>query len=198
MRSGSAVWGAAFFFTASYLYFRRTANVFSALPLFAGAATLPFFFPHNLGVPISTLFAGVIAGLLYVAQGVKDLFLIRRETLLEAGAYVIAYIALLLFFMQAMSSAFLVVWLYAVMCLWLSFFAIARDGRVALLSVTLFGELIWIISWLPIGFLNSASLCFAVMLFMGDAVRESRISGRNIAILGALIVLIFITSHWRF
>lgn len=197
LRSGSPVWGAAFVLFANFLYFRRTANVLHALPLFTGAVLTPFFFPHNLGVFITTLFAALIAGLLYVAFGVKDLALIHRESLLEVGGYALSYIALLLFFMQVMAGGFLLVWLYAVFCIWLSFLLIARDYRVALLFATLMGELIWIISWLPIGFLNSASLCFAVLLFMGDATQEKKISPRNTIILGAIIILIFITSHFR-
>lgn len=198
MRSGSPVWGAAFFVIACFLYFRRTANMLAALPLFTGAVITPFFFPYNLGAPAATLFVACIAVLLYVAYGVKDLALIHRESLLEAGGYALSYVAFLLFFMQAMTGAFLPVWLFAVFCVWLSFLLIVRDYRVALLFATLFGQLIWIVSWLPIGFLNSASLCFAILLFAGDAARENRISAKNTAILGALIVLIFATSHWRF
>lgn len=169
----------------------------SALPLFVGAVFAPLFFPHNLGVPISTLFSAIIAGLFYVALGVKDLTLIHREKLLEVVAYVLLYIALLLFFMQALSGIFFFIWLYAVICAWLSFLLIADDYRAALLFATLMGELIWIVSWLPIGFLNSASICFALTLFAGDAVRENRISAKNTVVLGALITLIFVTSYWR-
>lgn len=169
----------------------------SALPLFIGVVFAPLFFPHNLGVSAATLFSGVIAGLFYVALGVKDLTLIHREKLLEAAAYVLLYVALLLFFMQAASGMFFFVWLYAALCAFLSFLLLADDYRAALLFATLSGELIWAVSWLPIGFLNSASLCFAITLFAGDAVRENRISVKNTAIAGALIGLIFATSYWR-
>jgi hypothetical protein len=169
----------------------------SALPLFTGAVLTPFIFPHNLTTPLSTLFSLIIAGLLYVALGVKDLILIHRETLLEASAYVLSYVAFLLFFMQATSGVFFVAWLYAVFSVFLAFYLLARDYRVALLFATLFGELIWIVSWLPIGFVNAASVCFASTLFMGDVARENRISAKNSLILGGLITLILSTSYWR-
>jgi len=169
----------------------------SALPLFAGAVSAPFFFPHGLGAGAAILFSVVIAVLFGSALGVKNLILIHRDAVLEAGVYALAYVALLLFFMQALSGVFALIWLYAVVCIWLSSYLLIRDYRIALVLALLMGELIWIVSWLPIGFLNSASLCFTVMLFAGDAVREKRISPRNTAILAALIVLIFATSHWR-
>ncbi|MDO8582620.1 MAG: hypothetical protein Q7R63_01370 [bacterium] len=170
----------------------------SALPLFVGAVSAPFFFPHGLGAGAAMLFSAVVAMLFGGALGVKNLILIHREAVLEVSAYALAYVALLLFFMQTLSGAFALIWLYAVVCIWLSSCLLARDYRIALVLTTLMAELIWIVSWLPIGFLNSASVCFAVMLFAGDAVREKRISARNTAILAALIALIFITSHWRF
>ncbi len=197
LRSGSLLWGAVFALGASFLYFRQTANMLSALPLFMGTLILPFFFPHNLGTGITTLFSAAVAGLFGVALGVKNLVLIHRAAFLEAGAYVLAYAALLLFFMQAVSGAFLSVWLFTVFAVWLSFCSLLSDYRPALAFATLMGGLIWAVSWLPIGFLNSASLCFAVTLFSGDAMRENRISGRNTAVLSALIVLILMTSHWR-
>ncbi len=197
LRTGSPMWGAIFFFVASFLYFRRTANMLVALPLFTGAVISPLVFPHNLTTPLSTLFSLIIAGLLYVALGVKDLILIHRDALLEASAYVLSYVALLLFFMQASAGVFFVAWLYAVLALFLVFYLLTKDHRMATLFATLFGELIWIISWLPIGFLNSASLCFAFVLFAGDAVRENRISIKNTAILMSLGILIFTTSNFR-
>lgn len=169
----------------------------SALPLFAGAVSAPFFFPHGLGAGAVTLFSAVIAMLFGGALGVKNLVLIHREAVLEVSAYALAYVALLLFFMQTLSGVFVLMWLYAVCTLWLSSYLLARDYRIALVFAMIMGELIWIVSWLPIGFLNSASLCFAITLFAGDAVRENRLSGRNAAILTALIFLIFATSHWR-
>jgi hypothetical protein len=168
-----------------------------ALPLFTGAIVSPFLFPHNLTTPLSTLFSLVIASLLYVALGVKDLILIHREVLLEASAYALSYVAFLLFFMQAVSSMFFTAWLYAVLSIFLAFYLLTKDHRTATLFATLFGELIWIVSWLPIGFVNSASLCFAITLFAGDAVRESRISVKNTAILVSLSILIFTTSSFR-
>jgi hypothetical protein len=180
------------------LYFRETANMLSALPIFAGAVSAPFFFPHGLGSYAAVLFSVVIAVLFGSALGVKNLLLIHRDAVLEAGAYALAYVALLLFFMQAPSSAFFPLWLFAICALWLAAYVLTLDYRPALIFATLMGELVWAVSWLPIGFLNAASLCFAVILFTGDAVRENRISAKNTAILGALIALIFSTSHWRF
>lgn len=162
-----------------------------------GAVFAPLFFPHNLGLPASTLFSAIIACFFYIALGVKDLMLIHREELLEAGAYALLYVAFLLFFMQVLSGMFFFAWLYAAFCAWLSFLLIADDYRIAFLFAVLAGELLWIVSWLPIGFLNSASLCFACALFAGDAVHENRISPKNTAILGALIALILATSRFR-
>lgn len=196
VRSGSLVWGVVFVLGASFLYFRETANMLSALPLFAGSIITPFFFPHNLGTGIATLFAAVVAVLFGVALGAKNLVLIHREELLEASSYALSYAALLLFFMQAL-SLFFPAWLFAVYVLCLAFYALFADYRPALFCALVVGELMWIVSWLPIGFLNAASLCFAVTLFIGDAVRENRIRVRNSAIIIALIVLIVVTSHWR-
>ena len=169
----------------------------SALPLFTGAVIAPFFFPHNLTTPVSTLFSVIIAGLLYIALGVKDLILIRREALLEIGAYALLYSVLLLFFMQALSPVFLGVWLFAVFCTWLSFSLLAGDYRIALLFATLFGEIIWVVSWLPVGFLSATNMCFVFGLFAGDTVRKNRISMKNSAILGALFIFIAATAYWR-
>jgi len=196
LRSGSLWWGGLFAVSAVFLYFKETANMLSALPLFIGSVTLPFFFPHNLGTGITTLFALIFAVLFGVALGVKSLILIHRETLLEAGGYTLAYIALLLFFMQTLSSFFLL-WIVLVVMLGLSFYTLLLDYRYAAFLTLIMSELAWIVAWLPIGFLNATSVCFALVLFLGDMMRENRISGRNALILGALVVLIFATSYWR-
>lgn len=196
LRSGSLAWGAVFAFSSAFLYFRETTGMFSAMPLFAGSVLLPFFFPHNLGTGITTLFAGIFAGMFSVALGVKNLVLIHRKRLLEASAYVLAYVSLLVFFMQAPLGVFLPLWLFTVFVLGLSLYALLGDYRYAFFFALLMGELAWIVSWLPIGFLNATSLSFAVTLFTGESVREKNISNKNYAFLGALIFLILITSRW--
>ena len=196
LRSGSLWWGGVFASVAAFLYFRQTANMLSALPIFVGAVLLPFFFPHGLGTGLASLFSVFVALLFGVALGVKNLVLIHRDELLGVGAYVMSYAALILFFMQAM-SLFLPLWFFAVCIAWLSLYSLLSDYRLALTLALLVGELIWIVSWLPIGFLNAGGLCFAVMLFASEAMRENRLRGQNMALLGALAVVIFMVSRWR-
>lgn len=197
LRSGSLWWGALFAIGAAFLYFRETANMLSALPLFAGTVVLPFAFPHNLGTGVTTLFSAVIAVLFGAALGIKNLVLIHRDELREAAAYALSYFALLVFFMQASSPAFLAVWLFAMGMLWLSFSALAASCRYGLLLALLLGEIMLAVAWLPMGFLNATSLCFVAVLFTGDAIRENRISIRKGLVLALLGVFILATSHWR-
>ena len=170
--------------------------MFSALPLFLSVVITPFFFPHALGTFITTGFSVVLALLFGIALGVKNLILIHRAALLHAGAYVIIYITLLLFFIQAGSAAFLPLWLFTIFIFWLAFYSLLSDYRLALVPTVLLGELVWIASWLPIGFLNLTGICFVIALCMSIMVREDRVSNKNMALALAPIILIFVTSYW--
>ena len=190
------MWGAGFILIASFLYFRPISNMFSALPLFLGAMLVPFFVPHGLGTLITTVFSVIVSLLFGTALGVKNLILIHRAVLLETAAYVLSYITFLLFFMQAGLGVFFPLWIITIFILWLAFCLLIFDYRLALALAGLFGELIWVVSWLPIGFLSSTNICFLIILCAGDAVRKNKISGKNVVIVLALGIVILSMSYW--
>lgn len=142
------------------------------------------------------IFSAALSVLFFAALGIKNLVLTNREAWREGSAYFFSYIVLLLFFIQAVSSQFWFIWLWAVFSIFLALCFLMRDYRRALPCTAFMGELIWIASWLPIGFLSIANLCFAILLFMGDAVLENRLRARNIAIFIALLIIVSVFSYW--
>ncbi len=196
MRSGSLWWGGAYLLTASFLYFRPIFNASSNFPLFIGIVSTPFFFPSGLGITAAILFSALCAILFFAALGSKNLVLTHRAAWREAGAYALSYVVLLLFFMQAINGPFLLLWVWAVSVLWLMLCLTMPRPRLAFVCIVLIGELIWIVSWLPIGFLSMANLCFAVLLFIGDSAVKNRVTIRTTALFSAFIALVFLSSYW--
>ena len=195
MRSGSLWWGVAYVLVAFFLYMRPIFNSSAVLPLFFGVLVMPFFFPPNLGIIAAGLFSIALTFLFFATLGIKNLILINRAAWREGSAYFFSYIVFLLFFMQAVSAHFWIIWLWAALSVFLALCLLMRDYRRALPCTAFMGELIWVASWLPIGFLGLANLCFAFLLFMGDAMAENRISIRKMVIFIVLIFVIFASSY---
>jgi hypothetical protein len=195
LRFGSFFWGALFVGSALFLYFRPAVNISAGLPLLLGGILLPFFVPNNLGITVAVLSAAFSAALIAIAVGVKNLILINRDMLREAGVYVMAYCAFTLFFMQAVGN-FFIPWVYALIMALAAFGVITQKWPLVFAFGVVIGELLWIVSWLPIGFLASANMCFAVVLFTADAVREGRLNARKSAAVAALLVFILLSSRW--
>lgn len=188
-------WGAVYALIALFLYMTPYHNATSALPLFLGILVMPFFFPAGLGSVAAGIFSVALAFLFFAALGVKNLVLTNREAWREGSAYLFSYIVFLLFFMQTVSAAFWLMWLWAIVSIFLALHLLLRDYPRALICTAFMGEFIWVASWLPIGFLSNANLCFALVLFTGDAITKNRISIRKIAILFVLIGIIFMSSY---
>ena len=195
MRSGSLWWGVAYVLVAFFLYMRPIFNSSAVLPLFFGVLVMPFFFPLNLGIIVAGLFSIALTFLFFAVLGIKNLILTNRKAWREGSAYLFSYILFLLFFMQTISGTFWLIWLWAVVSIFLALCLIMRDYRWALPCTALIGELLWVTAWLPMGFIGSANLCFALFFLITGAVMENRISMKKIGILTAFILIVFVSSR---
>ena len=152
--------------------------------------------------------------LFYLILGLKNLIFIERRYWRLILSFSLFYLVFLNFFLIDQSSWFGLKWLGFLLLVWLLIrdchtlvIARSRATKQSLVSsavlTLLAGEVMWIISWLPIGFLNSANLAVLFMLLLFDltvnhfwgTLRKKLILRDFLLFLGLLIVILG-TSKW--
>lgn len=196
MRQGGWFAGIIYVGAAGLLYVRPLFNASAYLSLFIGTVLLSLTAVFA-GVAYPFVFAVIFAGVFAVIFGAKNLILTHRTAWVRASAYLVSYLCLLLFFMQGMGGVFWFSWVVLMLLLGL-FWQAAIPDRVLLAPALLaVGELAWVVSWLPIGFLSSANLVLLTMLFVDDGCIDGRIRWRHLCIFTGLIGVVLLSSYWK-
>lgn len=186
-------------------------------PLFYHSFTLLRLFCVFLIIVITTsvswLSAVVFGFLFFVILGLKNLIFIRRRYWRLLLVFSLFYLVFLNFFLINQSSFFALKWLGTVFLLVLLMQDLIRALITPVtanmivagwLSAFLLGQAVWIISWLPIGFLNSANLAVIMALLLVDlnvnyfwgTLRRGLIV-KDLALFLVLFLIILGTSQWK-
>ncbi len=188
--------GVFFIGGAVFLYATPLFNASSVFSLFIAEIIISFAL-----LPVAPAFRAAVIVLLGVAfaitVGLKNLVLTHREEWVCGLCCALSYTIIFIFFLWHGNGPFWFVWLVAMSALGLIWSVMIRDGHVVGLALVLFGEMIWVVSWLPIGFFASANMVFLAMLFMGDIILKKKITGKDMALFAVFIVIILVSSYWK-
>lgn len=196
MHQGGWFAGIIYVGAAGLLYFTPLFNVSAYFPFFVGTVLLSLaaaFARAAHPLILAFLFAGVFA----VIFGAQNFILTQRVSWMRASAYLLSYLCLLLFFMQGMAGVFWFSWIALMILLGLFWQAVIPDRVLLAPALVVVGELAWVVSWLPIGFLSSANLVLLTMLFVGDGCSEGRIRWKHLFIFAGLIAVVLLSSYWK-
>lgn len=218
----SFLWTAVFLILAAALYFlpfTQAGRYFYACAVLAAVAlTLVYLFQ---GESAGIFFILASAGLFYLLLGLKNFFIVRRET----GNYFLylglCYLLVFAFFASDRSANFLWQTFFAVSALFLlfrEFLRIVEEYNVsggdavhannkinlgAAIAALMSVELLWVIGLLPFGAVTAANLAFVSIFVITDLLRQffkNTLSRQSIladsAIFIALTILIFASSRW--
>ena len=196
-----------FLTTAIFLYSKPIFNTFYFWASFLILLVMA------LNSPPSFLMAAFYAFLFYIILGLKNLVFINRANWHQALHLLLFYEMFLLFWGAGDETTFLLrlagIFVTS-MLLIREFFKVAavdfpkRRVIASWILALLFAETVWAISWLPIGFLNSAALALLAVFtlinltlshFKGTLNKKAVLSAITFFILFALAI--FITSKWR-
>lgn len=188
--------GVIYVSAAGLLYFQPLFNVSAYFPFFAGTVLLSFVAVFA-GVVYPLILAFLFAGVFSVIFGAQNLILTQRASWVRASAYLLSYLCLLLFFMQGMAGVFWFSWIALITLIGLFWQAVIPDRVLLAPALVVVGELAWVVSWLPIGFLSSANLVLLTMLFVGDGCIDGRIRWKHLFLFAGLIVMVLLSSYWK-
>lgn len=188
--------GALFILGAGFLYATPLFNASAFFSLFIAEIIISF-----ASLPAAPAFRAATIALLGVAfaitVGLKNLVLTHREQWARGLCCALSYATTLIFFLWHGNGLFWFIWLVAMLAFALIWSVMIRDGHVVGLALTLFGEMLWVVSWLPIGFFASANMVFLTMLFMGDVILKKKIMGKDMALFAVFIGIILVSSYWK-
>ena len=217
---------AFFLFTGLLLYNTPARNGLFYVISFASLTLLALLWGVRLGGAAYFIVPAAAAFLFYILLGLKNIFFLYRERWHYFLLLALFYGTGMLFFSADKSSSFsfLAALLFALLFVFLisyEFFRVSvfgaaevrlweRASRAALSSLTalfsaiMAGEVFWIISFLPIGFVNSANLSLIAYFGVSDLIKKhfagllSRHSIlTSITICVILTLIIFAVSSWR-
>jgi len=191
---------------AIWIYFRSFFyHSFAFLRLFIVFLILAVVTVHNWFVII------FLSALFYLILGLKDLIFIKRRYWRVILSFLLFYLVFLNFFLIDQSSFFALKWLGFLLLIYL----LVRDLLKTLLMplpgvvvagwllALIIGELLWVISWLPIGFLNSANLAILSLLLLASltinhfwGTLRKKIVIRDVGLFTILFIVIVLTSKW--
>lgn len=188
--------GVLFVAGAGFLYANPLFNASSFFPFFIVEIIISFAWPP--AVPEFRAALIVLLGIAFaVTVGLKNLVLTHREQWARGICYALSYLVALIFFLRQGGGPFWLIWLITVFALGLAWSVMISDRRIVGAALVLFGELIWVVSWLPIGFFASANTVFLTMLFIGDALVEKKIALKHAAVFFILIAIVLGSSYWK-
>ena len=219
----NSIWLAGFFLIVLYLYFRDSLNVedflSSFLILLSGsliAIRIPAQDNFWFAVGVATFFAI----LFFVLMGIKNLIFIHRTVPYYFLNSLLFSVVFILFFYFDKSNFFAFKYLLsglAILFLFREFLdfnresipnpiqssVLAKKNLLALALAFLTLEFMWVVSLLPIGFLNSASSLLLFILVLDDLLLHlwsgtinRHVVLRNTTIFLLINVLIFMFSRW--
>ena len=202
------------------LYFRSLHNALAFLP------SLVILLVIALGTTViitttsfSFLLATFLAFLFFVILGLKDLVLIKRRSWYLFLNFSLFYLVFLNFFLIDKSSLFVGKWLLFLVLI----FGLSRELLMVLIApaeesktkrtrllvtsvvmTMIVGQLIWLVSWLPISFLSSANFMILVIFLFSDlslhhfwGKLRKRIIFKDLLLFLILSLVILLSSSWR-
>lgn len=210
-REFSVLWLAIFVIAASFLYFRPPLNNWfylgSFVSLLSLSAVAANFMPQNWIVILAPIF---FSFLFYLLLGVKNLIFVHRKNWYYLLSSALFYALFTVFFLSSKAEYFifklggLSLILLILLGEFLKIFINAYPKRRVLVCWTLsllVIELILAVSFLPLGFLNSANLTLLSLLFLINLVvhhfngtLKQKVVLSNAAIFVLLGLLVFATS----
>lgn len=180
---------------AGVLYFRPLFNASAYASLFLAAVLISLWWAEVAGYPY--FFAVIVSCIFVIILGIKNLILTHREWWARVAAYGLSYFCLILFFMHgATAYPFWLVWILLMVIIGLVWQAVIKDNALLLPALIAVGELAWVTSWLPIGFLASANVIILTMLFVDDGYVEGRYRWKNLLLFAGLIAVVLTSSYW--
>ena len=202
------------------LYFRSLHNAFAFLP------SLVILLVISLGTTaiitttsFSFLLAAFLTFLFFVILGLKDLILIKRRNWYLFLNFSLFYLVFLNFFLIDKSSLFVGKWLLFLVLI----FGLSRELLMVLIApaeenktkrtrllvasavmTMIVGQLIWLVSWLPISFLSSANFMILIIFLFSDlslhhfwGKLRKRIIFKDLLLFLILSLVILLSSSWR-
>lgn len=202
----SALVGLGFFYSlwlgwliAGWFYFRPSFNSSAFLSLFALFLFLSFMDPYLLVLIILSVLFGILLGL-------KNMVLVNRQLWRSVLIFSLFYLSFLEFY-EIGNFLFPLKWLLFVFIVWLLFVELFKgflDQPHRVLSLTsalIIGELMWIINWLPIGFLSSANITILAVFLIADLAAyyyrkklSQKLIIKGIVLFFILLILVLLTS----
>ncbi len=209
-----------FVLTAVFIYFLPVLNwrrLFSSFLVLLAVSFLfiigqwPAVFGQALAVAVIAAFGFVF----FLILGIKNLIFVERSAFYYLLSNLLFFLVFLFFFSRwslADSPWFIVGYLlmFAVVFFlqkeFLAFLVVESPSRRLLISAGfafIILQLVWAISYLPVGFLNSAALALPLVFVLGDFTihhfggsLNRRVVLRNATILIAIIIVISAVSCW--
>ncbi len=201
------------------LYFRSLHNALIFLPSLIILMIIAF---GTTAIITSTLFsvllASFLAVLFFLILGLKNLVLIKRRGWYLFLNFSLFYLAFLNFFLIDKSSLFVGKWLlFLVLVFGLSrellsvLIASSEDNKVksnrlliaSVVMTMIIGQLLWLVSWLPIGFLSSANFMILIVFLFSDLFLNhfwgklrKKIIVKDLLLFFILSSVIFLASSW--
>lgn len=188
--------GMAFAAGAVLLYANPLFNASAFFPLFAAEMIISFaLFPLALAFRAAVvIFLGCAFA---ITIGLKNLILTHRGEWARSVCYGLSYIALSIFFLERASGFFWLSWSIALCTIGLVWLVMIPDRHSIGPMLVVLGEMLWIVSWLPIGFFASANVVFLAMLFISGALAEKKITAKNGLLFAVLAGMVLASSYWK-
>lgn len=208
--AGGFWWAAVVLGAAMIFYFKPLFNILVLRLSFGVLLVLALLMKAD---NFEWLAAIVFGALFLIILGLKNYVLIRRTVWYLILNFSLLYLAFLNFFMIDRSSFYILKWLGFVILIFFLFKELLRllafgwFGKTTIYSGLLalvVGELMWVVSWLPIGFLNSAALMMLVVLLMSDmtinyylGTLKTKLIIKDFGLFLLLFLVVLLTARWR-
>ena len=189
-------WGAVLVLFSFLLYSTPLFNFLSYLPIFLTILTLSLWV-GTIGGWIVALSLWLLSLSFGILLGLKNLYLTNRKYWHYFISFAMSYLLFLNFFLLDKSSLFWLKWLAVIVLLFLLFKNLLSNNVASGILALIIGELLWVVTWLPVGFLSSANLLMLSLFFIVDIIAHQRFSWKNTGLFSLLILLMLFSSYWR-
>lgn len=189
-----------------WFYFRPLFYAFNYLSLFIIWLAMLFW------LPVNWMTAVFLSFLFFILIGLKDLLLIEKSRWRLVLSFSLFYLVFINFFLLDKSSFFTLKWLVSLLLILFLFNyifklflpeLIGKLGIISLIATLIIGEFFWVISWLPLGFLNAANLMALLTFLVSDLIIHyyRRSLGKRLLIKDSILFIvlflfILLTSQW--
>ncbi len=196
----------AFLVAALWLYFRPLLNAFTFFYSFAVFLFLALWMAGADIFLLRIFLAAFFSFLFFIILGVKNMVLVNRKKWHAILIISLIYLLLISYFIVDKSQWFFLSWLLfagLIFILVRELFTAVLPPVFILVVVFIISQLLWVVNWLPIGFLNSSNLVILSILLLLDLLANyhqkninRRLLIKDIGVFLFLLAIIFLTSSW--